>query len=125
MQDPTSPPPAQTLEEQIEAFIHAQRLFSDDLRTNSPESSYSADELHQVFVDLEEGLVLRVDPREVVVEDKDDLEAKVARESQQQLITRYFCAVPKTGSAAATDNQSAVCANFVSTNEVADDLLQM
>ena len=109
----SSPTSEGSLGDQIERFIRGLRKESDDLDASSPYSQCSRDEIHQVFVDPEEGLVLNLKREEVVVEDK---EAKSHKKSQA-LITMFFKPDARTGSAAVSADRDACSPKLVSTDE--------
>ena len=116
-----------SLGSRISAFIHEQRSLSDELQNNSPKSVDSSDEIQQVRVDPENGLVLNTWPEllTVVEEAKKDMKpektATVCLKSMlsQSLITGYFSSTIEkiqTSSAAAYAAHVASQASSVPSN---------
>ena len=91
--------------EEIDRFIKSQRKFSDDMERSSPNSmdssvcsASSLDEIRQVTVDPNKGLILKVGVDDSIVVDidgkgdaKEALEAKeVEKKKVQAKITAFF-----------------------------------
>ena len=113
------------MESRISAFIQEQRFFSDDLQNSPPKSVDSADELQQVVVDPERGLILNTNLEDMVVDAKKVVKSERAAtvrlksSMSQSLITGYFRSTFKkiqTGFAAANAAHVASQASSVSTN---------
>ena len=68
----------------IEAFIRDQRSFSDDLRCGSPYLIDSRDEIEQVLVDHEFGLVLNTSALATTDDERDEEESKEAKEEEKE-----------------------------------------
>ena len=112
-----------SLGSKIDAFLKSQRSFSDELAQSSPYSIDSLDEINQVIVDPNEGLVLNVDALEHDEQDmKSDDATMVTLSSKksQSLITKFFSRAfhkIQTGSAADYTAYVASCADPVSSNQ--------
>ena len=112
-----------SLGSKIDAFLKSQRSFSDELSQSSPYSIDSLDEINQVIVDPEEGLVINVDALEHDAQEMKPDDARMvtlSSKKSQSLITEFFSrALHKiqTGSAADYTAYVASCADPVPSNE--------